>query len=141
MASRLGLPLGEASPEFEAAVTTAAAEASWLRREAEALSAAGRAAAKALAARVDAPRGRLSGLLGALGGKDAGRREAAPAVDAFLAEALTDLGDDTDISAPLATALGAEALAPLAEVLKARARRAMPAAGSAECVAARALTR
>jgi hypothetical protein len=40
-----------------ATVATASAEAAWLRRAAEALSAAGRAAAKALAARVDAPRG------------------------------------------------------------------------------------
>ena len=124
MATRLGLPLGEASPDFEAAVATASAEAAWLRREAEALSGAGRAAAKALAARVDAPRGRLSGLLGALGGKDAARREPPPPVEAFLAEALTDLGDDSDLTAPLAAAMGADALAPLAAVLKVRASRA-----------------
>jgi hypothetical protein len=58
-----GLPLGEASPEFDSALAHASAETAWLRREGSELAAAGRAAAKALAARVDAPRGRLSGLL------------------------------------------------------------------------------
>ena len=111
--------MGEASPEFEAAVATAAAEAAWLRCETEALCDAGRAAAKALAARVDAPRGRLSGLSCALGSNEASRREPP---SACLAEALKDLGDDSDLSAPLASALGADALAPRADVLTARAR-------------------
>jgi hypothetical protein len=56
---------------------------------------------------------------GALGGKE-GRKEAPPPVEAFLADALTDLGDDSDLSGPMAAALGVEALAPLADVLKAR---------------------
>jgi hypothetical protein len=116
-----GLPLGDASPDFDTALATAAAENAWLRREATELAGAGRAAARALSARVDAPRGRLSGLLGALGGGKDGARKEPPPVDAFLADALTDLGDDSDLSGPLATQLGVDALHPLAEVLKARA--------------------
>ncbi len=78
-----------------------------------------------------APRRRAQGALG--GGKEAAaRKEAPPPVDAFLAEALTDLGDDSDLSAPMAAHLGVEALAPLADVLKARRARRSCCSASAE---------
>ena len=53
----------EATPEFEASLATACGECAATKKQVEALSASSRAAAKALAARVDAPAGRLSGLL------------------------------------------------------------------------------